>query len=168
MFFPRYFEIFDACTAHLFAHALGMRKSQFQKHYDIVGIPLLDAHCKFHIPTTYGDAVRVETQVTEVRRSSFSVEHRLFKDGQLCVEGFEKRVWAGRHPDDPGRMKGDARAGGRDRQARGAGMRLFGGEPVQQAQELRAAAGADAVIEAMVVLLDERFGARQQRGRRAP
>lgn len=106
VFFPRYFEIFDACTAHLFAHALGMRKSQFQKHYDIVGIPLLDAHCKFHIPTTYGDPVRIETQVTEVRRSSFSVEHRLFKDGQLCVEGFEKRVWAGRHPDDPGRMKG--------------------------------------------------------------
>ena len=106
VFFPRYFEIFDACTAHLFAHALGMRKSQFQKHYDIIGIPLLDAHCRFHIPTTYGDAVRVETQVTEVRRSSFSVEHRLIKDGQLCVEGFEKRVWAGRHPDDPARMKG--------------------------------------------------------------
>jgi 4-hydroxybenzoyl-CoA thioesterase len=108
VFFPRYFEIFDACTAHLFAHALGMTKARFQKHYDIVGIPLLDAHCKFHVPTTYGDPVRVESKVVRFGRSSFNVEHRLSKDGTLCVEGFEKRVWAGRHPEDPARMKGFA------------------------------------------------------------
>jgi 4-hydroxybenzoyl-CoA thioesterase len=106
VFFPRYFEIFDACTAHLFATALGMTKARFQKHYDIVGIPLLDAHCKFHVPTTYGDPVRVESRVAQLGRSSFHVEHRLTKEGTLCVEGFEKRVWAGRHPDDPARMKG--------------------------------------------------------------
>ena len=106
VFFPRYFEMFDACTAHLFAQALGMTKARFQQHYDIIGIPLLDAHCKFHIPTSYGDAVRVETAVVAIGRSSFAVEHRLLKDGKLAVEGFEKRVWAGRHPDDPARMKG--------------------------------------------------------------
>ena len=35
----------------------------------------------------------VETAVTALRRSSFNVHHRLFKDGALAVEGFETRVW---------------------------------------------------------------------------
>jgi 4-hydroxybenzoyl-CoA thioesterase len=105
VFFPRYFEIFDASTAHFVTRALGLTKATFQKHYDIIGIPLVDAHAKFHVSTSYGDAVRVETRVTSVGRSSFVVEHRLFKGDALAVEGFEKRVWAGRHPEDPGRMK---------------------------------------------------------------
>jgi 4-hydroxybenzoyl-CoA thioesterase len=29
----------------------------------------------------------------------------VLKDGELAVEGRERRVWAGRHPDDPARMK---------------------------------------------------------------
>jgi 4-hydroxybenzoyl-CoA thioesterase len=34
--------------------------------------------------------------------------HRLFVGETLAVEGLEKRVWAGRHPDDPSRMKARA------------------------------------------------------------
>ena len=29
----------------------------------------------------------------------------MFVGGTLSVEGLEKRVWAGKHPDDPLRMK---------------------------------------------------------------
>ena len=29
------------------------------------------------------------------------MQHRLLKDGALCVEGFEKRVWAARDPEHP-------------------------------------------------------------------
>ena len=43
--------------------------------------------------------------IVEFGKSRFEVEHRLLKDEQLCVEGFETRVWVGRHPDDPKRIK---------------------------------------------------------------
>ena len=32
----------------------------------------------------------------------------MFIGGTLAVEGLEKRVWAGKHPDDPPRMKARA------------------------------------------------------------
>ena len=35
-----------------------------------------------------------------------AIHHRMLKDEALAVEGFETRVWAGRHPDDPERIKG--------------------------------------------------------------
>ena len=33
------------------------------------------------------------------------IRHRLFNAGELAIEAFETRVWTGRHPDDPNRMK---------------------------------------------------------------
>jgi len=103
VYFPRYFAIFGASTTALFEHALGMTKYQFLKHYGCLGYPMVDARARFFIPTRYGDDVVVETTVSEVKRSSFSIEHRLLKDGKLAAEGFETRVWVG----------GDPAAGGR-------------------------------------------------------
>lgn len=60
---------------------------------------------RFLIPTRYGDDVVVETTVSEIKRSSFSIEHRLFKEGKLAAEGFETRVWVGREPSDPDKIK---------------------------------------------------------------
>lgn len=94
VFYPRYFEIFDACTAHLFAAALGMPKIQWTKKFGMLGIPMVDTRSKFHIPSAYGDEVVVESRIAAFRRSSFDVEHRLLKaDGKLGVEGYETRVW---------------------------------------------------------------------------
>jgi len=33
------------------------------------------------------------------------VQHRVVKEGQLVVEGFEKRVWAAPHPERAGAIK---------------------------------------------------------------
>jgi len=104
VYFPRYFAIFDASTTALFEHALGMTKFQFVKHYGCVGYPMVDVRARFLVPTRYGDDVTVETTVSEIKRSSFSIEHRLFKASTLAAEGFETRVWVGRDRDDPDRI----------------------------------------------------------------
>jgi 4-hydroxybenzoyl-CoA thioesterase len=105
VFYPRYFIMFDSSTTYLFEKALGMTKINFLKKYDCVGYPMLDTRGKFHIPTRFGDDVVIESAITEIKRSSFSVEHRILKDGQLAVEGFELRVWVGQDPDNPEKMK---------------------------------------------------------------
>ena len=104
VFYPRYFAWFDACTAGHFANA-GLPKFQMLKTYDIVGFPMVDTRAKFILPSKFGDVVTVETRITEFRRSSFDVEHRLMKEGALAIEAYETRVWVGRHPDDPERIK---------------------------------------------------------------
>jgi 4-hydroxybenzoyl-CoA thioesterase len=105
VFYPRYFEIFDTSTTRLFERALGMSAAEIFKHYDVIGYPLVDARARFLLPLAFSDDVTIETQVVEFRRSSFEMRHQILKDGNLAVEGFETRVWVGRHPDDPARMK---------------------------------------------------------------
>jgi 4-hydroxybenzoyl-CoA thioesterase len=105
VFYPRYFAMFDASTTALFSRALGMTKFEILKAYDSVGYPMVDTRARFISPTRFGDDVVIETSITELKRSSFSIQHRLMKGDVLAVEGFETRVWVGRDPDDPDKIK---------------------------------------------------------------
>jgi 4-hydroxybenzoyl-CoA thioesterase len=102
IFYPRYFEIFDNATAMLFERAFGMNKNQYLKAYNFVGFPLVDSRAKFHHPTRFGDDVTVESAIS-FGTSSFTVEHRVLLNDQLCAECTEKRVWVGR--DAAGQLK---------------------------------------------------------------
>jgi len=92
IFYPRYFEIFDASTAALFERALGMTKFMQLKRFDFAGYPLVRTRAKFIKPTRFGDDVTVDTTV-KFGRTSFEIEHRLSRGAELCVECSEKRVW---------------------------------------------------------------------------
>ena len=49
----------------------------------------------------------IETEITEFRRSSFDVHHRITLNGELCVECFDTRVWAKRDPANPEKIKSE-------------------------------------------------------------
>lgn len=105
VYYPRYFAMFDDSTTALFERMLGMTKYEFLNAYEFAGYPMVDTRAKFSIPNRFGDEVVIETAVTEFRRSSFDIHHRLLKDGELSVEGFETRVWVGRDSNDASRIK---------------------------------------------------------------
>ena len=105
IFYARYYDIFDVSTTMMLEHALGMNKIEYLKAYDFLGHPLAETRARFLRPTRFGDEVAIETAVVACGRSSFKIEHKLTKAEMLCVEGSETRVWVGRHPDDPRRMK---------------------------------------------------------------
>ncbi len=73
-----------------------------------MGIPLVDVRANFLKPIKFGDVVDMTSRVTEFRRSSFDVEHRLSVGGELAVEGGETRVWAARSKNDPEKIGGAA------------------------------------------------------------
>lgn len=105
VYYPRYLAMFDASTMALFRAVLGMPKGQMLKHYDIIGTPMVDTRATFHLPSTYGDDVVIETTLGNFKRSSFILQHRLLKEGdRLAVEGTDTRVWVGRHASEPGRI----------------------------------------------------------------
>jgi 4-hydroxybenzoyl-CoA thioesterase len=101
VYFPRYFEFFDACTNALFELA-GWPKPELLRKFELAGIPLVDARARFLAPSRFGDTVLVKSSIAKWGASSFSVEHRLFKGDLLAVEGFETRVWTARATDTRG------------------------------------------------------------------
>jgi 4-hydroxybenzoyl-CoA thioesterase len=105
VFNARFFEFFDHNAWALFEAALGVPRADLFATYDIMGIPLVDARSRFILPVKFGDAVEIASEVTEFRRSSFDVAHRLSLAGALALEGRETRVWATRDKADPSRIK---------------------------------------------------------------
>jgi 4-hydroxybenzoyl-CoA thioesterase len=107
VYYPRYFAYFDNCTAALF-EAAGLPKHKMLKAYGIVGIPMVDTRARFLAPSHFGDDVIVESSITQWRRSSFDVQHKLFRRELLAVECSETRVWAVRSTADPDAIEGQA------------------------------------------------------------
>jgi 4-hydroxybenzoyl-CoA thioesterase len=105
VYFPRYFEYCDICTNALFVHA-GLSKPKMLKTYNIAGIPIVDVHGRFMIPSEYPDTLVVASSIAEWGRSSFTVKHQLYKGKNLAAEVIEKRVWVSRIPGTPTRFKG--------------------------------------------------------------
>ncbi len=104
VYYPRYFEYFDSCTAALFAKA-GFSKREVLKTYGIVGFPLVEVRSRFMAPSHFSEDVVVESEITEWRNSSFCVRHQLFKENVLAVECFEIRVWAAVSANDPDKIE---------------------------------------------------------------
>lgn len=105
VYYPNYFRMFDASTAHLFEAALGMKKIAWIKRFGILGIPMVDTGARFIKPSRFGDVVTITSTITGFKRSSFEVAHTLFNGGVLAIEGRETRVWVGTDADDPKKLK---------------------------------------------------------------
>ena len=88
IFYPRYFEMFDASTTVLIERALGMKKIDYLKAYDFLGHPLVETRARFRLPTRFGDEVAIETVLVACGRSSFTIEHRLTRRRRARGRGF--------------------------------------------------------------------------------
>ena len=77
-------------------------------HLDEAGAAhMVDVSAKFGRPAAYGDDVMLEAEAPAFGNSSFTIRHRLLKDGKVCVEGTEKRVWAVKDAERPGGMRAE-------------------------------------------------------------
>jgi len=107
VFYPQYLIIFDTSTGCLFERT-GLTPSAMRKKYGIVGMPVVEVGARFVQPCRFDDAVIVESEVGEWGRSSFTVRHRVLREANLALDGFEKRVWAGPDPERAGAIKARA------------------------------------------------------------
>jgi len=106
VFNSRFFEFFDWSSWLLFEAALGVRPADLGPAFGILGIPLVDAKARFLKPARFNDMADIASEVSEFRRSSFEVKHRISIGGELAVEGSETRVWAAQDPTDPVKLRG--------------------------------------------------------------
>ena len=73
VFYPRYFEWFDACTILLFEKATGMTKIDMLAKYNGAGLALLEARANFKVAAHFGEDIDIATEGTEFRRSRYFV-----------------------------------------------------------------------------------------------
>src|SRR6266700_621036 len=101
-----FFQFFDWSVWLLFESALGVRPNELGTAFGIVGIPLVVAKARFLKPAKFNDVADIASEVSEFRRSSFEMKHRISIGGEVAVEGSETRVWAAQNPSNPVILKG--------------------------------------------------------------
>ncbi len=98
VFNPQFFRWFDHGATMLY-EAAGWPKQEMLARFGAAGCPLVNTTATFHAPCRYGDDVEITTEIAEIKGRSFDIRHVLTKDGTLCVEGFETRVWTVKDPE---------------------------------------------------------------------
>ena len=105
VFYPNYLRWMDAASLH-FVRAMGVPPwREFEAQTGLLGTPVVDVSARFLRPASYGDAIDVETTISEWRGKSFVFRHVIRRGSDVLVEGEEVRVFARRHPQDPMRIQ---------------------------------------------------------------
>lgn len=104
-FHPNFFAWFDAGSLHFF-RAAGMPPwRETAETMGIIGTPIVSTTCDFKLPCRYGDVVEVHTSIVEWREKSFVLCHELRRGADLLAVATGVRIFAGRHPTDPERIR---------------------------------------------------------------
>ena len=98
VFNPNFFRWFDHATTMLY-EATGWNKQEMLERFGAAGCPVVDTRAKFRAPCRYDETVEIASDFVDIRTSSFDIRHVLTKDGVVCVEGNETRVWTVRDPE---------------------------------------------------------------------
>ena len=105
VFYPNYFRWMDASTLHFFRAAGVPPWKNLEAETGIIGTPIVDVSARFVRTASYGDVIDVATSIPEWRGKSFVFRHVILRGSDILVEGQEVRIFARRHPDDPGRIQ---------------------------------------------------------------
>jgi len=99
IFYPTYFQWFDAAAWNMFAQVGYHAKRMRAEH---LAMPLVAAGCEFKHPAAQEDRAEVRSHVARWGGKSFVLEHEVVRvDGTLLATGSETRVW-GRYENGPG------------------------------------------------------------------
>ena len=106
IFYPTYFNWFDAAAWNMFAEVGYSAKRMRAEH---LAMPLVAADCEFKHPAEQEDRAEVRSRIARWGGKSFVIAHEVVRsDGTLLAVGSETRVW-GRYEDGPGTpLKGQA------------------------------------------------------------
>lgn len=99
VWFPNFFRWVDAASRHFFVQCGLPSWKETERERGILGTPLVDTQAKFLRPASYGDELAIDSSVTEWRRKSFVMTHRIRRGETLLVEIIEVRVFARRKGD---------------------------------------------------------------------
>ena len=104
---PRFLDICGESTIRLFEAAGLPKKRDMLSQMQVAGYPMVDLTARFLVPCSYGDDVTVETAAPVFGNSSFTIDHRIVRDGHICMECTEKRVWTVPAADRPGGLRAE-------------------------------------------------------------
>lgn len=93
IYFPKYFEWFDLAAEEMF-RTMGLDWPTLFDRENVLGLPIVEATCRFFMPLFYNDVIRIVTTVGEIRSRAFRLEHEIYRAAELTAKGHVVRIWS--------------------------------------------------------------------------
>jgi 4-hydroxybenzoyl-CoA thioesterase len=92
VFYPRYYEWFDAC-GHLFFEKINLNIGKLWSERKIL-FGLAETSCRYLSPARYHQSIRIVTKIDTLEDKTFFFKHSIHAstDDTLMVEGYENRI----------------------------------------------------------------------------
>lgn len=83
----KYFEYFEVGRTELL-RSCGITYAGFEQSG--TRLPVVEAHCRFHQPARYDDIIIVQSEVSEIPRSTMRIDYKIIResDGELIATGY--------------------------------------------------------------------------------
>ncbi len=104
VYFPNYYRWFDQAT-HALCEAAGYPLADLRARHGWIGFPIAEAGARFRATASTGDPLRIETRVKTWHERFFDLEHRVYRDEALLVEGWQKRFIGFNDAQQEGRLR---------------------------------------------------------------
>jgi len=104
VFYPKYFQWFDAATTGLLDTADWPYAKLFERH-GVIGLPLAEVSARFLRPSRFRQRLEIKSSVERWEERRFTVLHQGYRDDVLLLEGRETRICGKPHPDDAQRLQ---------------------------------------------------------------
>ena len=98
VFFSVFFEYFEDALIEYFRSQGVSIVSLRSPEQDFGGIPIVEAHCEYHLPARFDDLLSVTTRVTMLKEKAFRTDHTVVRGTEILCEGYVTRVgvnWQG-------------------------------------------------------------------------
>lgn len=103
VYFPNFYRWLDQAT-HELCEAAGYELTAVRRDRRWIGFPIAEAGARFLRPATINDHLRIETRIREWRRRMFLLDHRILREDELLVEGWQTRFIGVNLPEVGGRL----------------------------------------------------------------
>ncbi len=78
----KYLEYFEVGRTELI-RALGLSYAEIERRG--IWLPLVEAHCRYHVPARYDDILVIHSSVRETPRSSLRIDYQVTREGSDTV-----------------------------------------------------------------------------------
>lgn len=106
VYYANYLRYFESARAALLRHRGRSQKDLVRWG---IGLPVIEAHCRYRKPAHYEDLLEVNVAVTDIRSASLKFVYEINRDGALLADGYTVHACVGKNG-RPCRIPGELRA----------------------------------------------------------
>jgi acyl-CoA thioester hydrolase len=92
VYYANYLRFFEASRA---AWWRWLGKSYTDLEAANVALPVVEAHCRYRLPSRYEDLLDIDVHVSELRGASMRFVYEVRRDGALLADGFTRHAVIG-------------------------------------------------------------------------